>query len=202
MSTAKDLPKELRESARRMAVENAAGRAALAEPLPGHLADVFAVAPNERVGKWTVRPMVDMDIEVLRLLEHPLFVIMKNVMAGTEQPGADEDPPRGPEAWELCYLLTRDVDEVERIVGDKGLEAFRDGARREFGRLRMYGLAEVLKAVFRQVNVYWSPVVGHEPAGPGDDGKEVAPEPGGAPFASQAPPSTGTGGSSGSGPSS
>lgn len=148
-----DIEQQIAETVARQAREDTAGRRAAAEPLPGPLRDAFSILPNIEVGPYSVRPFYDIDFEFLAMLEHPLHKMM------TANEG--DFTPRGPHAWELCWILTRDADTVEGIIQGEGLKGLRAHAKKEFGKLRLPALAELSKAIVQQLTTYWSTVVAY-----------------------------------------
>lgn len=144
--------------------EDQAGRVASAVPLPGALADVFALHQDIEVGRWSVRPFYDIDFEFLQNLRHPLFgTLMKQ--AGQFAGEVEEFTPRGEHAWTLCWMLTRRPEVTEGYLsatgGDKKLLA---DARKEFGMLQYRALEAVVKAAVTQMTNYWNPVISYGPA--------------------------------------
>lgn len=125
-------------------------RRAGAIPLPGPAADAFAVAQDIVVGPFKVRAVCDADFEALQALEHPL------ASAATK-----EFTLRGPNAWVLCWWFTRPLDEAEGVLV-KGTDEVKKAAKAEFGRLQMAALMEVQKAVIKQFEIAWSPVLEYE----------------------------------------
>ena len=151
-----DFEQQIAETVARHEREDNAGRRAAAEPLPGPLRDAFAIQPNITVGPFSVRPFYDIDFEFLALLQHPLHKMM------TANEG--DFVPRGPHAWELCWIMTRDPDEVEAVVKEGGVDKLRASARKEFGKMRLPALGEISKAIVAQLTGYWSPVMEYGPA--------------------------------------
>lgn len=135
---------------RAQAAEDAAGRQAAATPLPGPLRDVFALVPDIAVGPFKVRPFYDIDFEFLTALNHPL----KDMMV--EGKISDKFLPTGAMAWQLCWMMTRPVDEADAVF-KKGVLEVNVAARAEFGKLQLPALAKLIEAVIRQMTIYWSP---------------------------------------------
>lgn len=157
-----DIEQQIAETMARHAVEDAAGRRAAAEPLPGPLHDAFAIQPDIAVGPYKVRPFYDIDFEYLSLLDHPLYKMIS---------GSDHDfVPRGPHAWELCWIMTRDVDVSEEIIKKLGVAALKDAARKEFGRMRLPALSDINAAIVKQLTIYWSPVIAY--GAPAQEGEQ------------------------------
>lgn len=164
-----NLPPGLVEKIEQSRRENEVAGIANAIPLPGALRDAFSPQQNIDVGKYKVRPFLDMDFEVLQLCEHPLA---KMAMGG-EKYGEKIQDLRGPNAWLACWLMTHDADEVDTIA-QMGREAVQKAARKEFGRLQLGGLLEISKAVLEQFGRYFATVVILEQSSDGDDDKKKA----------------------------
>jgi hypothetical protein len=99
----------------REAIEN---RKATAEankvPFPGALAAAFAAPQTVEIGGYKIYPFCDGYIDVLQTLNHPLAKLLdKDDEDGW---GADIKSTRGQLAWNLCYLMTTPVDEIEKLV--------------------------------------------------------------------------------------
>lgn len=137
------------------------------DALPGPVEDAFAINPSIKVGPHTVRPVYDIDFLFLKMFEHPLHEYMLS------QDKKDADIAiRGERMWELCYLFTRSVDDVEEVL-KHGVDVFRENAKEEFGK--KYGLAALLaiaSAIFSQFTIYWKPAMAYtsnsNPDGKGD----------------------------------
>src|SRR4051812_21874860 len=99
-------------------VEDELGRAAASTPMPGPMADAFAIQPNIKVGPYDIRPFYDFDFEVLQLINHPLYRTMAAARAGKEVP--DEFFPSGQAAWSLAWIMTTNPDDVEQMIQTSG----------------------------------------------------------------------------------
>jgi hypothetical protein len=160
---------KIAETVARQDMEDKVGMMAATTPLPGPLADAFAPQPDIVIGPFKVRPFYDADFEFLSWLEHPLHRFMLK--------GEGEDfVPRGPMAWELCWLMTRPIEEVEKIFAAGGRKAVSEAARGVMGRLQIAALTALCDAAIRQMTVYWSPVLKYGAATEKKEG-EVAQEP-------------------------
>lgn len=146
---------EIAETVARQAREDAIGHRAAAEPLPGPLRDAFAIQPRIKVGPYNVRPVVDGDFETLALLEHPVYKII------TFQEKDLEFQPRGQAAWELYWILTRSLDEVDAVLEKSGVAGLRAAAKKEFRALQLPALMELNKAFLAQVKTYWSTAISY-----------------------------------------
>ena len=168
--TQEEVERQLRANQARFAVEDNAGLRAASDPLPGPLKDVFKTPDSIDVaGHYQVRAFYDFDMEVLVQLDHPLHKMMMAGQAGTETEA--EYTPRGMPAWELCWLMTTPVREVDKVLVESGVAGLRAKAKEEFSCLQMGGLMAVSEACIRQIRAYWAPVLGYAaPEQPGDDG--------------------------------
>ena len=147
--------------------EDAIGKVAASLALPGPLLDVFAPQPPIVVGKYTVRPFFDADFEYLQILKHPFAAFA--VGRTTE---LEAFVPRGPEAWQLFWIMTNQVETVDAEFANHGEAGVKAAAKREFGSYQLGALFAIYKAVVQQLTVYASSVVGYGPADTGVEGEE------------------------------
>jgi hypothetical protein len=147
--------------------QEAASRAN-ATPFPGPLKDAFAIAPDIKVGPYSVRPFCEIDWEFLQTLAHPLNDILMSRLGGKEN---DTDyMPRGQVAWELCYIFTHPIDEVEAAF-KVGVDEVRKLAKKEFSKLPMAGVVMLHKAVLQQVMLASATAISYA-SGEDDDGSK------------------------------
>ena len=148
---------------------------AAATPLPGPLADAFAIAPEIKVGRYKVRAFLEGDFELLQALKHPLYEMLVAMFSGKKSEA--DYFPRGEPVWLLCLMFTRSFDENEELVRD-GLDKFRAVARAEFGRLPTAVILKLHKAIFKQVMIASATAIAYG-AAEDDDGskKNAAAEP-------------------------
>jgi len=152
-----DLTKEQREIIANQKLEDLAAVRAAATAKPGPLADIWASTPDIKVGEFVVRPFYDLDFEFFQDLDHPFAAFaMGNADA------IEGFVPRGPDAWQLIWVMTRPVAEVEALFKTEGREAVKQAAKSEFGVYRLGALAALSEAVMKQLAVYASSVVGYE----------------------------------------
>ncbi len=135
-------------------IEVEAVKRAQRDPMPGPVADAFAVLSDIEVGPFKVRPIYDIDFMFLKQLSHPLHEYMLS------QDKQDITiSMRGETCWELCYIFTHSVDDVESML-KKGVDIFRQACADEFGKkYQMNALLEINKAIFEQFRLYWEPVL-------------------------------------------
>ena len=145
------------------AVEDAAGRQALATPLAGSAADAFKPQPEIPIGDYKVRPFYDVDFEFLQWLDHPLHKMMTAGLKGEEATTCG-CLPRGPQAWQLAYILTRPARETAALFRSGGATAVKDAAQDTMGELTIGPLSQLNEAALTQMEGYWSTVVQHGPA--------------------------------------
>lgn len=164
MSGEHNLPPGLAEKIEQAKQDKQIAAVANATPMPGALRDAFSPQQDIEVGHYKVRPFYDLDFEVLQQVGHPLA---KMAMGG-ERYGEKVEDLRGVNAWIACWLLTHDVDVVDE-TSQKGADAVRKAARKEFSRLQLGGLLEISKAVLEQFGRYFSTVVSLEPSQSSDE---------------------------------
>ena len=136
-------------------------------PLPGPLRDVFAPVQEITVGPYKVRPMFDRDMEFLQFLDNPLYGHFNDKKAEMIQ------FIQGQTAYELCYLFTHPFKEVKALFKSGGAAAVKQAAEDEFEEMPLAGHLEIVKAVMQQVEIYWSPVIGHSAPDDGDGSKKI-----------------------------
>jgi hypothetical protein len=142
---------------------------ASATPLPGSLADAFAIAPDITVGKYKVRPFCEIDFEFLQALEHPLYDMLIATFSGKENKA--DYFPRGQVAWELCYIFTHPIDEVEELF-KTGTGYVKEAAKKEFGKATFAGVLVLHKAVLKQVMAASQTAIAYGSATDDDDGSK------------------------------
>lgn len=142
---------------REQRLEDQAAKIALATPRPGPLRDVFASQQDIKVSKYSVRPFFDVDFEYLQELDHPLA----NCAVGNIE-DLESFIPRGPKAWQLFWLMTTPVVEVDKAFVAGGPEAVKAAARAEFSKYQLGALYALYQAVVKQLLVYASSVVGYD----------------------------------------
>lgn len=172
MNEGKD--QELAQDKEKLRLENLAAPRAASTPNPGPLADVFAPQQDIKVGPYTVRPFYDVDFEYLQLIDHPYARV---ALGDTKE--VEEWKPRGPKAWELFWILTTPVEEVEHVLADGGTAALSAEAKARFGKSSLGALVAVYTAVVKQLQTYAASVVGYGAADaplPSDDPAEKAKE--------------------------
>jgi hypothetical protein len=164
---------ELVKSQRR---QDAAGIAAVSEPLPGPSLQAFMPDSIEvaMAGGNTaeVRPLYDCDLEWLAKAEHPLHTIMQS------RDSKEVFRPSGVPAWQICWLLTRDVEAADDYLLANGVAAMTAQARREFGRLQSRDLVALCSACVTQLENYWAPTLKYEPAAMEDEQRANPPSQG------------------------
>ena len=149
---------------------NEAAERAAATPLPGPLADAFAIAPDVPCGTYKVRPFLECDFEFLKALEHPLYEILIDLWQNTKTATHDFFP-RGQQGWEICYLFTHTVDEVEALLKN-GAQALKDSAKKEFGKMPTAAIAALNKAANQQCLVAFSTTINYGASESPDDGSK------------------------------
>lgn len=142
-----------------------AGRQAAKQPFPGPAAQAFSVERDPVVGEWTVRRGVDFDITVLSTLQSVFYTFLLD--------GAEDAPiPTGPQAWQVCRLMTRPPRETRDFLKQHGVEAFKQAAEEEFGFAETGLVARLTIECVRQIAASCATTVAHAAADP--EGKEAA----------------------------
>lgn len=168
----------LEQSAREQAMEDKAAERAVRDPLPGPLKDVFGGKQDVRVGPYVVRPFYDADYVNLARIGHKILKLDEN----------EGWVPSGEDAWTLCWMMTRPLEESDSLFESGSQEEAKKKARAEFGKLHLRELAAVVAGVVQQMAAYWATRNKYEP----DDGVEAAKA--SVPPPSSGPPPTGSGG--------
>lgn len=157
-------------------IRTTANAAAMAEPLPGPVRDAVSGRSPIKVGKYQVRACKDCDIEYLSLLNHPMNGLRLEMAARPDAKFEDlwadfekQHNYRGPMAWQICYLLTHDPDDVDQVFEREGIEGIKNAARKEFSRLSPSAVVELTPACLIQYMRSWTPVLSYEPAATDDD---------------------------------
>lgn len=159
----KAIEKASAEAVARLASQDELGHVAALTPLPGPLREAFALAQDIEVGGYKVRPLVDMDFEVLAALNHPLERMYKQALSGLDP--SDVFLPTGLPMWQAAWVFTRDPDESEQVLSNPdGSNELSRLARKEFGKLQTKALGAIYLAIMKQVEVNSSTAVKYEPA--------------------------------------
>jgi len=146
---------------------------ASAEALPGPAREAFSPCPDIKVGPYDVRACYDGDIEYLSLLGHPLHEMRLQAQMEKSADIPNLYQPTGPMAWQLCWLFTRSLDEIDGVVEKGGLDAFKSAAKKEFSRWGLSELIQLSEACITQYGRYWEPVLSYGPASTDDESAPV-----------------------------
>lgn len=158
------------------AIEDLAGKRALAEPLPGPLKDAFSLAPEIVVGPYNIRRFRDGDLKILSALENPFQEWLRACMLGDETGKGIKIEPTGQSMWDLAFIFTRPAKEVAEFLSSAALKAeMQQKAESEFGELRIAALSKILAAIIDQASIYASANVEYGP--PVKEGEEGASTP-------------------------
>lgn len=131
------------------AQDEAEGQAA-ATPSPGESRDVFATAPDIKVGPYSVRRFVDGDFVSLASIGHPL----NGIKAIADEDAGYKFVPTGKDCWTLCWIMTRPRKESKALLKSAGKEGVEDAASDEFGDLPIQALYNLMVAILKQINIY------------------------------------------------
>lgn len=175
----KNIEAEIAEKVRAQKQEDAVGKFAASLALPGPLVDIFAPQPAIQVGKYSVRPFFDADFEYLQLLKHPFAAFAVGQTASLES-----FIPRGPEAWQLFWIMTNPVETVDAEFANHGEAGVKSAAKKEFGNYQLGALFALYQAIVKQLTTYASSVVGYGAADSGEEGEDAKEQrpPSGAPL--------------------
>lgn len=150
------------QMAQEAAMRDEAGRKAAAEPLPGPTRTAFAVDPEIEVGKYSVRQACDYDLNLLSQLNSKFYDFFMK--------GGDSDTlPTGPDAWELCFVMTRPAREVAKLVKEKKVAGLKQAAEDEFSFHQLRDLAQIVVAAVRQIALSCETISGHKAASNGEE---------------------------------
>jgi len=163
-----NIEKKIAATVAQQNAEDFMGKFAASLALPGPLVDIFAPQPAIQVGKYSVRPFFDADFEFLQLLKHPFAAFAVGQTAALET-----FVPRGPEAWQLFWIMTNPVEVVDAEFTNHGETGVKAAARREFGSYQLGALFAIYQAIVKQLTVYASSVVGYGPADSGAEGEDA-----------------------------
>lgn len=135
------------------ALEDKAGEEAASKLFPGSSKDAFRVFNDIEIEKFKVRMFYDGDFDVLQSINHPLIAWVET-KAGERE--SKIPPARGKTAWQIMWLLTTPIEEIEQRLEQGTLkDDFEKLPRKIFGRLRVEALARLYGAIYDQFNIYW-----------------------------------------------
>lgn len=117
------------------------------DPLPGPLGLAFPER-SLRVGAFSIRPVVGIDIVILRQLNSPLIRQMAEAAKPKDQRTATEFSDE--DGWEMCLQFLLSPVEAEAEL-KKGREQFREQARQRIGlRMNPVIIGQIVAAVTQQ----------------------------------------------------
>lgn len=133
-------------------------------PFPGAARDAFAPPLAIQVGSRSVRPFYDGDVDILEALNHPLHKMAFAPMADDSGWGEDLGTVRGQMGYNLCYLMTIPVAEMEEFweTSPNPVAEFQIKARAMFRRCQIRELVAIQKAAFHQFHSYFGPVIDYD----------------------------------------
>lgn len=116
-----------------MALEAMASRRAAADPLPGPLAKAFGPRAIRVVAEdgqeVSIRPLVAYDWVILKVINHPIYQQMLEIMQAGDKAKPDEIKYEPKDQWALVYMLMNSCEEVADVL-DSSQTAFEKAARR------------------------------------------------------------------------
>lgn len=155
-----------------------ADKQAMAEPLPGPVRDAFSINPSVKCGDYTVRACLDYDIELLSNLKHPLNEMRLAVIASEGREVPELFKPSGSMAWELCFIFTTPIDELEGIIDKVGIEGLKLAAKKKFSRFQPTGLTLLSSVCIKQYLASWNPALAYgEAEAESEEGEEPKKKP-------------------------
>ena len=167
-------PTALAQKLKEQADADAKGLEASATILPGPTRAAFSMVPDIKVGPYKVRRFLDGDLDTLASMEHPFGKIIEKRMAGIDDDSTNW-LPRGKWGWILCWMMTRDIDEVDKVIADGGIEAVTEAAKKEFRKSTFGDIGAIALAVIEQFNIYQAPIIGYGPSDEKDEGEKSRP---------------------------
>jgi hypothetical protein len=156
-----EIPTPVVEKLKQRAELNEASEQASRVPLPGPT--LAAMLPEDikvtvRGKSYSFRPMYDFDFTVLQDLNHPLCAQAIEGKNWAESPAN----LRGPDAWNVIWILSRPIAEVKKAWRDKTLLT---QAESEFGEtMRIKEVVELLKGALQQYAGYFDTQISFEAA--------------------------------------
>lgn len=159
------LTDQIRKRQAEQDVEDNAGKQAAATPLPGALRSAFAPQPFITVDEFKVRPFCDADFEALQFLDSPIQKMVAHAFEGEASNDKDIDGiirklSRGADAWNLCYVLTTEPDELDELFKNQGVNGVKAAAKQKFRRLQTAAVIQIVMACIEQFNKSWETMVG------------------------------------------
>jgi hypothetical protein len=133
-------------------------------PFPGALASAFAAPQTIEIGGYKIRPFFDGDIDTLQTLEHPLSRMLDKDAENSW--GEDIKSTRGQMAYNLCYLMTTPIEEIEKLVEttENWVPEFERLAKAKFKHVVYRMLVGLQTAVVQQFVASHVTVVGFDQA--------------------------------------
>lgn len=157
-----EIEKRTNQIIQEAAARDEAGRRAAVEPLPGPSRKAFSIDPDIVVGDYTVRPACDFDLNLLSQLNSKFYDFFMK--------GGDTDTlPTGPDAWELCYVMTRPAREVAQTLKKSKVSGLKQAAEDEFSFYQLRDLAQIVVAAVKQIALSCETISGHKAASNGDE---------------------------------
>ena len=152
-------------------VEDLAGKRALAEPFPGPLKVVFALAPDIAVGPYKVRRFRDGDFKLLAALESPFKDFLMSCIYEGNASDDKDCRPTGQAMWDMALLFTQPAAYSRDLIVNGGKAGFKAKSEDDFSELRLPALNALLVAIMEQARIYASANIEYgAPDKKGEDG--------------------------------
>jgi hypothetical protein len=149
-----EIPQVILDGQRRQEMEDVAGREAASRPFPGTTKEAFNLFPEIQVADFKVRPFYDGDFDILESINHPFIAWM---MSNEAEKKNRLYKIQGRAAWQIMWLLTTPIEEIEKECDDGTLkDSIEKKPRKIFGRMRFEAINAIHDAIFRQVSIYWN----------------------------------------------
>lgn len=172
MSEGATTPVDVAAKLEEQAVEDLAGKRALAEALPGPLKDAFALAPDIQCGPYAVRRFRDGDFRILAALKHPFNEFLRATMLGDVTGGGVKLEVAGDDCLVLAYVFTEEPRKIKDMLAQPtGAKEVLEAAQDKFEELRLAGRAELMNAIIQQAGVYATANIGYGQDEKGPDGE-------------------------------
>jgi hypothetical protein len=166
-----DIEQQIAAEVQRIQASDEAGIKAVYDPLPGPTKQIFDPQGYIEAVGLKIRPFYDIDFEWLKSLDHPLHKMMVENHGKPE--ANNEYIPRGPHAWQLAWLMTHPVDDVDKVFEEGGNQSIIKSAKKEFYKSQLQYLAQIHVAIMQQLQIYFSGCINY--GSPGAEGEKSGP---------------------------
>lgn len=156
------------QDAERIAVENAAGARASADPTPGPVAKAFPL-PDVQVGPFSVRAPRAYDWALMKKLDSPIHRLVQEMSNDLEKGNGMDISDE--ESWLICWQFTRPCREVDAVYCKGGKELVLQTAKEVFGfEYDGTQISTIVKTVIKQIADTWQTALSFSQEKEGGDG--------------------------------